>query len=140
MGPILSQNSASVRCYKALNRYLRLTVYLTGPLCPIGPIGWNSAVDQLNGAQSGALASNLYHEVVDYLIPQVKKRGIPTTKFKYLSMQIGSNDICQLCAQANIGIGIGSANDFEYNIRRTLEAIRKGIRAYLSQLVESRHS
>lgn len=98
-----------------------------GPLCPIGPVGWNSAVDQLNAAQSGALASNLYHEAVDYLIPQVKKRNIPTTAYKYLSLQIGSNDICSLCAQASINIGPGSADDFEYNIRRTLEAIRIGI-------------
>jgi phospholipase B1 len=98
-----------------------------GPLCPIGPFGWNASVDQLNAAQSGALASNLYHEVVDYLIPQVKKKGIPKTAFKYLNLQIGSNDICSLCAQADVGIGPGSPDDFEANIRKTLEAVRKGI-------------
>ncbi|KAG9112300.1 hypothetical protein FRC07_007937, partial [Ceratobasidium sp. 392] len=35
----------------------------SGALCPIGPVGWNQPVDQLNAAQSGALASNLLHEV-----------------------------------------------------------------------------
>ncbi|KIM23897.1 hypothetical protein M408DRAFT_27493 [Serendipita vermifera MAFF 305830] len=98
-----------------------------GPLCPIGQNGWNSTVDQLNAAQSGALASNLYHEVVDYLIPQVKKRNIPDTAYKYLSLQIGSNDLCILCGQASIGIGPGSASDFESNIRKALEAVRTGI-------------
>jgi phospholipase B1, membrane-associated len=100
----------------------------TGPLCPIGPFGWNSEVDQLNAAQSGALASNLHHEVVDYLVPQIKKRNIPKTAFKYLHLQIGSNDICIWCAQSTIGVGPGSPDDFEKNIRKTLEAVRLGIR------------
>lgn len=85
-------------------------------------------MDQLNAAQTGALASNLPHEVKDYLIPQVKKRGIPRDKFKYINFQIGSNDLCWLCAEASIGIGPGSADDFEANIRATLEALRAAIR------------
>jgi len=105
-----------------------------GSLCPIGPFGWNSAVDQLNAAQSGALVSNLHHEVVDYLVPQIKKRNIPETSFKYLHLQIGSNDICGLCARPTIGFGPGSPDDFEKNIRKTLEAVRLGIREYLVQL------
>jgi phospholipase B1, membrane-associated len=101
-----------------------------GPLCPIGPIGWNPAVDQLNAAQSGALASNLHHEIVDYLVPQVKKRNIPNTAFKYLHLQIGSNDVCLFCEQSTSDSGPGSPNDFEKNIRKTLEAVRLEIREW----------
>ncbi|PVF99576.1 hypothetical protein CPB86DRAFT_281396 [Serendipita vermifera] len=98
-----------------------------GPLCPIGPFGWNPSVDQLNAAQSGAMASNLPHEARDYLVPLVKLRNIPAKAFKYLNLQIGSNDQCALCTQAALGFGPGSADDFEANIRKTLEIIRAGI-------------
>ncbi|KIM24545.1 hypothetical protein M408DRAFT_75896, partial [Serendipita vermifera MAFF 305830] len=98
-----------------------------GFICLPGSLGWNESVDQLNSAQTGALASNLPHQVNDYLIPQVKKRRIPSEKFKYINLQIGSNDLCWLCAQASIGIGPGSADDFEDNIRETLEALRAAI-------------
>jgi phospholipase B1 len=102
----------------------------TGILCHTGSSGWNDAVDQLNSAQTGALASNLPHEVNDYLIPQVKKWNIPAEKFKYINFQIGSNDLCLLCAQATWGRGRGSADDFEANIRTTLEALRAAIRGH----------
>ncbi|EJD43634.1 hypothetical protein AURDEDRAFT_145439 [Auricularia subglabra TFB-10046 SS5] len=95
-----------------------------GPLCPVGPVGWDSAKDQLNAAQSGALAVNLLHEVVDYLVPQVKAMNISKSAFKYLNLQIGSNDICQFCASALTPIGAAS---FEANIRATLEYVRKNI-------------
>ncbi|CAE6448655.1 unnamed protein product [Rhizoctonia solani] len=98
-----------------------------GPLCPIGPVGWNQPVDQLNAAQSGALASNLLHEVRDYLVPQVKAAGIAANRFKYLSFQIGSNDLCQLCLAADALLGPGTQSDFETNIRETLEYVRKNI-------------
>ncbi|CCO35616.1 hypothetical protein BN14_09734 [Rhizoctonia solani AG-1 IB] len=100
-----------------------------GPLCPIGPVGWNQPVDQLNAAQSGALASNLLHEVRDYLVPQVKAAGIAANRFKYLSFQIGSNDLCQLCLAADALLGPGTQSDFEANIRETLEYVRKNIRS-----------
>jgi len=95
-----------------------------GPLCPLGRFGWDSSVDNLNSAQTGALASNLIHEVRDYLIPQVKAQGISNKAFKYLNLQIGSNDICQLCLAADLGFGPGSADDFERNMRETLEYLR----------------
>ncbi|KAG8803599.1 hypothetical protein FRC18_007251 [Serendipita sp. 400] len=107
---------------------IKVSLFLIiGLICLPGSLGWNSAVDQLNAAQTGALASNLPHEVDDYLIPQVKKRKIPTNKFKYINLQIGSNDLCWLCGQAALEIGPGSADDFERNIRYTLEALRKAI-------------
>ncbi|CAE6356179.1 unnamed protein product [Rhizoctonia solani] len=98
-----------------------------GPLCPVGSAGWNQPVDQLNAAQSGALASNLLHEVRDYLVPQVKAAGITANQFKYLSFQIGSNDLCQLCLAADALFGPGTQSDFEANIRETLEYVRKNI-------------
>ncbi|KAG8854234.1 hypothetical protein FRC20_001083 [Serendipita sp. 405] len=98
-----------------------------GPLCLPGSLGWNSKVDQLNAAQSGALASNLLHEVRDYLVPQVKARKIPKSAFKYLNLQIGSNDICSFCFQSIVQNGPASPDDFEKSIRETLEAVRAGI-------------
>jgi phospholipase B1 len=74
------------------------------------------------------MASNLPHEARDYLVPLTKLRGIPSKAFKYLNLQIGSNDQCALCTQAALGFGPGSADDFESSIRQTLEIIRAGIR------------
>ncbi|EUC57314.1 GDSL-like lipase/acylhydrolase [Rhizoctonia solani AG-3 Rhs1AP] len=117
-------NSALVGGSKGVNPGIELCF---GPLCPIGSVGWNQPVDQLNAAQSGALASNLLHEVRDYLVPQVKAAGIATNRFKYLSFQIGSNDLCQLCLAADALLGPGTQSDFEANIRETLEYVRKNI-------------
>ncbi|KAG9077985.1 hypothetical protein FS749_010062 [Ceratobasidium sp. UAMH 11750] len=98
-----------------------------GPLCLPGSVGWNQPVDQLNAAQSGALASNLLHEVKDYLVPQVKALKIPSNRYKYLSFQIGSNDLCQLCLAADALLGPGTQADFEANVRETLEHVRTNI-------------
>ncbi|PVF99580.1 hypothetical protein CPB86DRAFT_813744 [Serendipita vermifera] len=84
-----------------------------GPLCPSGSKGWNATVDQLNASQSGALASNLPHEARDYLVPQVQARNIPASTFKYLNIQVGSNDQCTLCSQAALGFGPGTPDSFE---------------------------
>jgi len=43
-------------------------------------------------------------------------------------IQIGSNDLCQLCLQSLIGIGPGSPDDFEANIRAVLEYLRAHLR------------
>ncbi|KAH7338368.1 hypothetical protein B0J17DRAFT_662245 [Rhizoctonia solani] len=117
-------NKALVGGSKGVNPGIELCF---GPLCPIGPVGWNQKVDQLNAAQSGALASNLLHEVRDYLVPQVKAADIAKNRFKYLSFQIGSNDLCQLCLAADALLGPGTQIDFEANIRETLEYVRKNI-------------
>ena len=103
---------------------------VAGIICSPGSLRWNDAVDELNAAQSGALASNLPHQVNDYLIPQVRKWNLPADKFKYINIQIGSNDLCWSCAQATLGTGPGSADDFEANIRATLEALRAAIRGH----------
>jgi phospholipase B1 len=56
------------------------------------------------------------------------KRNIPREKFKYINFQIGSNDLCWFCAQSKFDFGPGSADHFEANIRKTLEALRIAIR------------
>ncbi|KAH7103679.1 hypothetical protein BKA62DRAFT_48226 [Auriculariales sp. MPI-PUGE-AT-0066] len=96
-----------------------------GPLCLPGSLGWNSKVDQFSAALTGALASNLLHEAKDYLVPQYKASGVSDSALKYMSFQIGSNDVCQLCALGGIGDGI--ANGFEKDVRATLEHVRKNI-------------
>ncbi|KAL7314360.1 hypothetical protein PS15m_005943 [Mucor circinelloides] len=54
--------------------------------------------DQLNAAQSGAIAMNLDHEL-DYLIPQMMlMEGVDfQNDWKMINIQIGSNDMCGAC-------------------------------------------
>ena len=49
-------------------------------------------------------------------------------------MQIGSNDLCQLCLQSQVGIGPGSADDFEANIRAVLDYLKLHLRESLSNI------
>ena len=77
----------------------------------------------------------------DYLIPQIQQREIPDNAFKYVSLQIGSNDICQLCmdlfarhgnnAQTRLGLWPRMADEFEASVRSTLEYIRLNLRESL---------
>ncbi|KAF8754794.1 hypothetical protein RHS01_05847 [Rhizoctonia solani] len=85
-----------------------------GSGCPVGP-------------QSGAYASNLLHEAQDYLAPQVKAMNISQSRYKFLSFQVGANDVCQLCAAADAPMGPATKSDFENNIRATLEYVRQNI-------------
>lgn len=78
------------------------------------------------------MASNLPHEVNDYLIPQVRKWNIPANKYKYINLQIGSNELCWLCAQSALGLGPSSPDEFEADIRATLEALRAAVRKHPS--------
>ncbi|KAG8708221.1 hypothetical protein FRC08_000053 [Ceratobasidium sp. 394] len=102
-----------------------------GSGCPVGPVGWNSTVDYLNAGQSGAYASNLLHEAQDYLVPQVKALNISDDRFKYLSFQVGANDVCQLCAAVDTPMGPSTKSDFEKNVRAALEYVRLNIRELL---------
>jgi len=38
----------------------------------------------------------------DYMVPQMQKEGVDKA-FKYISLQIGSNDLCSACKEANPG-------------------------------------
>ncbi|KAL7411862.1 hypothetical protein BDY24DRAFT_395118 [Mrakia frigida] len=99
-----------------------------GALCPVGPIGWNPSQDQLNAALSGSLAVNLPHQARDYLVPQAWRTGVEREKWKFLNLQIGSNDLCSLCtAPEMFGFGPGSPDLFELSVREALEIVREGI-------------
>ncbi|KAF7731256.1 hypothetical protein EC973_000672 [Apophysomyces ossiformis] len=62
------------------------------------PFQYRSQQDLLNGAQSGAIAMNLDHEL-DYLIPRMKTiKGIDfNNDWKLFTINIGSNDQCKAC-------------------------------------------
>ena len=68
----------------------------------------------------------------DYLIPQVKRMGIPNSAWKHIMMQIGANDLCQLCMQSQVGSGSGFADDFEAKIRAVLEYLKANLRTCIS--------
>jgi phospholipase B1 len=94
-------------------------------------------VDVLNAAQSGAMATNLVDEV-DYLVRQL--RAMPEIDYnndwKFLNIQIGSNDMCLACSSI-LGDGSGplSADKYEQHIRAALEAVRARIpRVYVNLL------
>lgn len=95
---------------------------LAGSLCPVGPVQWSPIQDRLNAALSGSLATNLLHQArgtpsqganivfrltalpfssgSDYLIIQLQTmRQLRRVKgWNFLSLQIGSNDLCSLCS------------------------------------------
>ena len=73
-----------------------------------------------------SLYLTLYHP--DYLIPQVKKMRIPSSAWKHIMMQIGANDLCQLCLQGTLP---GPADDFEEKIRAVLEYLRENLRVFV---------
>jgi len=120
-------------------------------LCLPGSLGWTPKVDQFNAALTGALAINLYHEAKgaslllihfhrywltvrpDYLVPQYKASGVKDSELKYLNFQIGSNDVCQLCAAGAIGNFV--ADQFEKDVRKTLEHVRQNIPNVLVNVV-----
>ncbi|EJD41351.1 hypothetical protein AURDEDRAFT_115465, partial [Auricularia subglabra TFB-10046 SS5] len=106
--------------------------YCGGSICPIGSHGWNAPLDNLNAAQSGALASNLLHEINDYLIPQLAARNISSSSFKLLTLFVGSNDVCNGCADAS---STGNADRFEANVRKALEALRGSVANVLVNVV-----
>ncbi|CEG64872.1 hypothetical protein RMATCC62417_01772 [Rhizopus microsporus] len=72
-----------------LNLVTSLTLVLDRPLR-----------DNLNAAQSGAMAMNLDYEL-DYLIPRIKSHFLLNdgykTAWKMITIQIGSNDQCASC-------------------------------------------
>ena len=68
-----------------------------------------------------------------YLVPQYKASGVKDSELKYLNLQIGSNDVCQLCAAGAIGSLV--ADLFEKDVRKTLEHVRQNIPNVLVNVV-----
>ncbi|KAK9760652.1 hypothetical protein K7432_015116 [Basidiobolus ranarum] len=94
-----------------------------GPLCP--PFQYRPEKDNLNAAQTGALSTNLATEV-DYLLGRIKKYpGIDIQNdWKLLTLQLGSNDLCQSCLDLFQFTG---PDVYEKNIRAAIERVRKSI-------------
>ncbi|KAK9766006.1 hypothetical protein K7432_005237 [Basidiobolus ranarum] len=94
-----------------------------GPLCP--PFQYRPAKDNLNAAQSGALSTNLGTEI-DYLLSRIKNYpGIDIQNdWKLLTLQLGSNDMCQACLDA---FQYSGPDAYEKNIRKAIDRVRKDI-------------
>jgi len=75
------------------------------------------------------MAQNLLQEVREYLVPHLKRQNVVDEEFKYMSFQIGSNDLCALCLATEVPSGPlpGSPEAFEADITETLEYVRKHI-------------
>jgi len=58
----------------------------------------------------------------------VKLLGIPDSAYKYLNLQIGSNDLCQMCVSNQTA----TADQYEADVREALEYVRKYIREWLT--------
>ena len=73
------------------------TFLLLGLFCP--PYQYKPKNDRFNAAQSGMMASNLTIEL-NYLLEQLYKEPIEVVlkSYKYLTLFIGSNDICFRCS------------------------------------------
>ncbi|KAJ3338205.1 hypothetical protein HDU93_009865 [Gonapodya sp. JEL0774] len=69
----------------------------SGLLCP--PFQYRPKLDRFNAAQSGAVVSNLMHELADYLVPMVQadKNVNLEEDWKLLTLFIMSNDLCLSC-------------------------------------------
>ena len=52
-------------------------------------------------------------------------------------MQIGSNDLCQLCVQSKVSMSLGSPDHFEANIREVLEYLKLHLRESISNCYHS---
>ncbi|KZV78881.1 hypothetical protein EXIGLDRAFT_822360, partial [Exidia glandulosa HHB12029] len=64
----------------------------------------------------------------DYLVPQVEARNITASAFKYLNLQIGSNELCQLCPGGyTLALTPAGADAFEENVRVAMEYVRTHI-------------
>ncbi|KAF1799439.1 hypothetical protein V8B55DRAFT_1579453, partial [Mucor lusitanicus] len=73
--------------------------YCSGDTCGFPETLYRPLRDNLNAGQSGAVAMNLDYEL-DYLIPRMKSYILSTSyknDWKFITIQIGSNDQCASC-------------------------------------------
>jgi len=103
-----------------------------GILCP--PFQYRPSLDVLNSAQSGAMVSDLVHEL-SYLVVQLL--ASPKIDFKedwkLLTLFIGANDLCGSCTLLG---GFLTPNMFETHLTTVLESVRKTIPRVFVQIVE----
>ncbi|GES80545.1 phospholipase B1, membrane-associated-like [Rhizophagus clarus] len=94
-----------------------------GLICP--PYQYKPNKDRFNAAQSGMMISNLTAEL-NYLLDQLYKEPIEVVlkSYKYLTLFIGSNDICFRCSN---NLSWLTSKQFEDYLMLTLETIRREI-------------
>ncbi|RKP26172.1 hypothetical protein SYNPS1DRAFT_28124 [Syncephalis pseudoplumigaleata] len=97
-----------------------------GPVCP--PFQYQPEKDRLNAAQSGVMAQNLKNEVY-YLIDQLRAdRNVDMQNdWKFLNLQVGSNDLCLSCTPFARERGPLSPDAYEAHIREALQLVRTNI-------------
>lgn len=81
----------------------------------------------MNGAQSGALAMNLDYEL-DYLIPRMQTYSLSEnylTDWKFITLQIGSNDQCASCNGSYVADV--TADAYGQYVEATIERIKANI-------------
>ncbi|RKP06758.1 GDSL lipase/esterase [Thamnocephalis sphaerospora] len=97
-----------------------------GLLCP--PSQRWPTYDRFNVAQSGAMARNLPRQA-EYLVRQL--RSNPHIDFandwKFLNLQIGSNDLCLACTSMAGGFSPADADTYEQSVREALQLVRNNI-------------
>ncbi|CAG8601318.1 4500_t:CDS:2, partial [Cetraspora pellucida] len=92
-----------------------------GVLCP--PKQYKPELDQMNAAQSGAMAKNLDHEV-EYLLQQIQKEPEEIrNSWKFLNVFVGPNDLCFQC----MSIIPKEEKAFEDYVYDALEKIRANV-------------
>uniref|UniRef100_A0A0G4HB82 Uncharacterized protein n=1 Tax=Chromera velia CCMP2878 TaxID=1169474 RepID=A0A0G4HB82_9ALVE len=102
-----------------------------GPICP--PLQRRHETDQLNAAQSGALAMNLFNQwnyLRDMMLDDktIDIRG----SWKLMNIFIGSNDMCFSCT----GLFYTSPEEYERTLRAVLEDVRRTMPKTFVSLVE----
>ncbi|KXS17783.1 hypothetical protein M427DRAFT_54372 [Gonapodya prolifera JEL478] len=111
-----------------------------GPLCP--PYQYRPLLDKFNAAQSGALISNIAHELNDYLLPVMKLTpGIDwDNDWKIITIFIMSNDLCLSCdITGPINTFFLSPSDFSAELLDVLTTIRANIPRVLVNVVQGLH-
>ncbi|KAI8147093.1 hypothetical protein BJV82DRAFT_553010 [Fennellomyces sp. T-0311] len=107
------------------------TICFGDQFCPKGQ--YQSKIDGLNAAQSGARSLNLNHEI-DYILDELEDayedQRIQPTDWKLLTFFIGSNDICHACA-----VPTSLPPAYIANVEAAIERIRSTIRNVLVQIV-----
>lgn len=107
------------------------TICFGDQFCPLGQ--YQSDIDRLNAAQSGARSLNLVNHEMDYLLKELNQAYddnlVQPDDWKLLTIFIGSNDICHACTTST-----SLPIPFTANLHATIERIRKTVRNVLVQI------
>ncbi|KAI8984085.1 hypothetical protein BDF20DRAFT_816392 [Mycotypha africana] len=111
-----------------------LASFCINGVCPILSNFWVPFKDNLNAAQTGAIAKNLDYEL-DYLIPRMKTmmKNNFEKSWKLVNIQIGSNDQCSSCTE---GLkNVVSPEAYSGYVIKAIERIRNEVPRVLINLI-----